>query len=279
MRFKESNFVLSSNKCHQWNCTGLVLGLVIALGISLVCKSSFAQGDDMTTAREAFAQGQAKFDEGDYLGAIEAYKRSFEAFPHFRTLFNIALCEEKRGNVAAAREMYTRYVEWPAEVPNRAEIRKKIEELDKQLPKAPEPVQKEPVQPEPPIEQAKVEPVIVVKPGPNLSIPGWTVLGTGAAGIVVSGVLLGVAASKSNEMRSLENSGEPYDPDKHGQLPDEGRVLEKAGWVTGAIGLAAVATGIVLLLVSRSNSESTGTVSYRFYPQYDGGYTGLAVRF
>jgi tetratricopeptide (TPR) repeat protein len=229
------------------------LRIVVSIAaLVLLCttasSSPMAQGDDMSQAREAFARGQQLFDDGDYRAARKAFGESLAAFPHYRTLFNIALCEEKLGRIAEAVEMYQRYVDWPSEVPNREEVAAKLAELRAQLPPEPEPPADDDedgaeVPPEPPAEAD----------GPNLIVPGWIVTGVGAAGMITGGVLLGLAQSRANEIRKID--GEVYDPAVHDELQDEGRTFEKTGWIVGGIGVAAVAAGVVLLLVSEGEDE------------------------
>ncbi|MCP4678609.1 MAG: tetratricopeptide repeat protein [Deltaproteobacteria bacterium] len=256
---------------------------VLLLLLVLCCRDLLAQGDDMDSARALYAQGQEKFDQGDVEGALDAFERSLGAFPHYRTIFNIALCHENLGNIVAAIEMYKRYYDWPSEVPNREDVGQKIEELKAKLPPEPEPEPEpedpESTQPEKPASRVKDEVEPGNESGPNLAIPGWIAVGTGAAGVVVGGVLLLVARSKAEEMRSIEDEGTPYDSDKHDPLPKQGKSLEIGGWIVGTVGLAAVGTGVVLLLLSGSDSGEKSSVSLDVSPWNDGVKTGLTVRF
>ncbi len=165
----------------------LRLALVSALALPvLVPLPARGQGDDMERAREAYSRGQTLFDAGDHAGALTAFVESLDAFPHFRTIFNIALCHEKLGDVAAAVAMYERYVEWPSDVPNREEVRAKAAELRALLPSEPEP---EPAPAPPPGGSAPppppAPPPVTAEPGRDLRLPGWVADGGGAAGLVV----------------------------------------------------------------------------------------------
>jgi tetratricopeptide (TPR) repeat protein len=209
-----------------------------------------AQGDDMSRAKEAFSRGQAAFDGGRYEEARAAFQESLAAFPHFRTLFNIALCEEKLGNVRGAVEMYQRYVDWPADVPNREEVSAKLAELRATLPPEPEP------EPPPPRGEAAPAPPVAPPPerGPDLRAPGWIGVGLGAAGVVVGAVFVGLANKKKKEMEEV--SGEVYDPAVHGAIIEDGERYEKAGWAVGGFGVLFAAAGAVLLLASDHGGEA-----------------------
>jgi tetratricopeptide (TPR) repeat protein len=239
------------------------------------------QGDDMALAREAYSRGQSLFDAEEYEAALAAFGESLDAFPHSRTIFNIALCHEKLGDVAAAVAMYQRYVDWPAEVPNRDEVRAKVAELKRLLPPEPEP------DPEPPGEIAagpgpSPPPPVEREPGPDLRLPGWVAIGAGAAGLVAGGVLLGLAQKRASEIDGIE--GVPYEPATHDALQREGRRSEVAGWIAGGAGIAAVAAGVAMLLFSPSGStdgaEPGAALAAGFAGPVQGGFAlGLEGRF
>ncbi len=236
----------------------LRLALVSALALPvLVPLPARGQGDDMERAREAYSRGQTLFDAGDHAGALTAFVESLDAFPHFRTIFNIALCHEKLGDVAAAVAMYERYVEWPSDVPNREEVRAKAAELRALLPSEPEP---EPAPAPPPGGSAPppppAPPPVTAEPGRDLRVPGWVAVGGGAAGLVVGGVLLGMAQQRASEIEDIE--GVPYEPSDHDALQREGSAFEIAGWTAVGAGAAIVASGVVMLLLSEHERGGTG---------------------
>lgn len=228
-----------------------LLGLALAAGGPLLISLPAAgQGDDMARAREAFSRGQDLFDGENYERALEAFDESLSAFPHFRTIFNIGLCLENLGDIAAAVEMYQRYVDWPAEVPNREDVGAKIEQLRRLLPPEPEPA----AEPGPAVDTGEpaepAAPLPATEPGPDLRLPGWIAVGAGTAGLVSGGVLLGLAQKRASEISGIEKV--PYDPEVHDQLQLEGSRFEIAGWVTAGVGVAFVAAGLVMLLASGS---------------------------
>jgi tetratricopeptide (TPR) repeat protein len=234
-----------------------LVAVAIAATMLSIAAPALAQGDDMTRAKEAFSRGQAAYDAGRYEEAKTAFQESLEAFPHFRTLFNIALCEEKLGNVRGAVDMYQRYVDWPADVPNREEVVGKLAELRATLPPEPAAEPPEPPgeggEPPPPVEPL---PGAVPERGPDLRVPGWIGVGAGAAGVVVGAVFLGLAQKQKKEMEAV--AGEPYDPAVHDAIIEDGERYEKAGWVVGGFGVLVAAVGAVLLLASDHGDGEEG---------------------
>jgi tetratricopeptide (TPR) repeat protein len=252
----------SARRSNPQRRSATVLAAAVALAFAFAAApAAAAQGDDMDRAKEAYSRGQELFDAGEITAASAAFRESLDAFPHYRTIFNIALCEEKLGNVAEAVAMYQRYVDWPAEVPNREEVAAKLAELRAQLP--PEPV------PEPDGDGQDADGSASApdgsgatggsstssseEPGPDLIVPGWITMGIGAAGVITGGVLIGLAQSRSNQIANLEDVY--YDPGEHDAMQDEGRRFEIGGWVAGGVGAAALATGLIMLLVSERSEE------------------------
>jgi hypothetical protein len=252
-----------------------VFAAALAAAVLVFAAPVLAQGDDMSRAKEAFSRGQAAFDAGRYEEARTAFQESLDAFPHFRTLFNIALCDEKLGDVQGAVDMYQRYVEWPADVPNREGVAAKLAELKATLPP-------EPVPPAPPVDEGdEPEPVAPPsspspEPGPDLRVPGWIAVGSGAAGVVVGAVFLGLAQKKKKEMEAID--GEVYDPSVHDAIPEDGKRYQTVGWVVGGFGVLAAAVGTVLLVVSDDGKGSVKDKGATIVPVVDAETVAAAVR-
>ena len=85
-------------------------------------------------------------------------------------------------------------------------------------------------------------------------MPGWIAVGSGAAGVVVGAVFLGLAQKKKKEMEAVD--GVAYDPSVHDAIPEDGKRYQTAGWVVGGFGVLAAAVGTVLLIVSDDGKGS-----------------------
>jgi tetratricopeptide (TPR) repeat protein len=250
----------------------------------------------MDRARTAYSQGQEFFDAGDYEAALLAFRESLEAFPHFKTLFNIGLCEERLGRLEQAIDMYGRYVDWPTDVPHRDEVVEKIAELKARLASEP-PVSEFPVLPEPPvvldssspasseIEKAAIE----VRSAQNerrglgkdlnLAAVGITSLCAGGVFVITGAGLLGAAASKAQRIRDINASPEIYRASRDKDLAEQGRRLETAGWVLGGVGLGLATAGALLVLLRQKGRTNSVETSLGVLPDPSGAAAVASWRF
>lgn len=60
-------------------------------------------GASARTAQEQFREGREAFKEGDYQRALDLFRKSNDLYPATGTLLNLALCEARLGQLAAAR--------------------------------------------------------------------------------------------------------------------------------------------------------------------------------
>ncbi|MCA9668640.1 MAG: PEGA domain-containing protein [Myxococcales bacterium] len=83
-----------------------VVSLALVVGASeAVANKKKAAADP---ARAAYLRGAKLFDQHDYLGALEAFKRANTLRPHFLMECNIARCYERRAQAVKAAEHYRR---------------------------------------------------------------------------------------------------------------------------------------------------------------------------
>ncbi|MBK6691184.1 MAG: PEGA domain-containing protein [Myxococcales bacterium] len=94
--------------------------LALPLVVAALALSSVASGqtgevapptpEAVATASAHFERGVRLFEEGDPKLALVEFRRSYEAVPDFRTLYNIGQVELKLGAFAAARRTLERYL-------------------------------------------------------------------------------------------------------------------------------------------------------------------------
>jgi hypothetical protein len=108
----------------------LVAGLVAAAVLSTTVAPAFAQGKKAASgakakgkgkkrspedekreqAREAYAEGEAKFKAEDYAGAAEGYRRANEILPSPQAQFKVAAALDKAGKTTEAVEAYEKFL-------------------------------------------------------------------------------------------------------------------------------------------------------------------------
>jgi tetratricopeptide (TPR) repeat protein len=86
--------------------------------------------EQQAAAREAYGRGQAAFSSGRFAEARAAFGEAFAAVANPVVLLPIAEAETSLGELAAARKTLLRYLELRPDAPDRAEVEKKIAELD-----------------------------------------------------------------------------------------------------------------------------------------------------
>jgi hypothetical protein len=86
-----------------------------ALGVALVLAclgaTSTARADDADDAEREFKLGFRALRAGDCASALVHYQRSYELVPRPRTLFNMAVCQEERGQDQEAWDSYHAFLE------------------------------------------------------------------------------------------------------------------------------------------------------------------------
>jgi hypothetical protein len=89
---------------------------------------------DVEQARADFERGAALYRAGEFRAALAAFEAAQARAPAPQSLFNIARCQERLGQLADAVETYTAYLAAAPDAPDRAAVSARIEELRTQLP-------------------------------------------------------------------------------------------------------------------------------------------------
>jgi tetratricopeptide (TPR) repeat protein len=85
--------------------------------------------DAVARARQHSRQGTALYNLNRFQGALREYEASYLAAPDPALLFNIAQCHRKLGRRAEAIDFYRTYLRNAPHAPNRAEVERRIDEL------------------------------------------------------------------------------------------------------------------------------------------------------
>jgi tetratricopeptide (TPR) repeat protein len=80
-------------------------------------------------AKLYFDRGTVHFNLDEWSQAIEMFKAAYRVFPDPNLLYNIAQCYRKMGKPAEALKFYKNYLRERPDAPNRAEVGKRIDEM------------------------------------------------------------------------------------------------------------------------------------------------------
>jgi hypothetical protein len=107
--------------------------VVIAAFAALAFAAAPAHAQDAEKARQLFQQGSKYYDLGQFDKAIEAWQQGYDQKPDPGFLYNIAQAHRQKQDAAKAIFFYKGYLRNSPKAHNRAEVDKKIAELQKQL--------------------------------------------------------------------------------------------------------------------------------------------------
>jgi outer membrane biosynthesis protein TonB len=234
----------------------------IAVAAVVLLQTQVARADSRADALAR--QASARYQAGDYEGAVAALLKGYELSPDPRFLFNIARAYEKAGDTAEAARFYHRYLEAKDTEP--AVVQKAREALDVLEPKPPPPppVTAPPVSVPPAPAPATIPPPTAsapppapkpaslpepppVPPEPSYTVP-YVVMGAGIAA-VLAGAGVGIwANSTASQVR------DSLDPVQKPELRSEALSRATAADITMGAGAVLVLTGLVWRLTSHPAS-------------------------
>ena len=86
--------------------------------------------ESLASSKEHFNQGTRHYELAHYKEALAEYDAAFMAVPDPAYLFNIAQCHRKMGHDKEAVEFYKSFLRAAPNAPNRADVEKRIQELE-----------------------------------------------------------------------------------------------------------------------------------------------------
>lgn len=107
--------------------------IVLALGLSCAAP---ARAAGTAAAQALFEQGRAAMKDGNYVKACSKFRESQRLDPEPGTMLNLALCEEKRGKLATAWDLYHGAIDKLPAGDERIKVAQdRADALEKRLPK------------------------------------------------------------------------------------------------------------------------------------------------
>ncbi len=226
--------------------------------------------EDVEAAKGMHKAAEQYYAKARYDRAIESWKDAygFDCTAH-RLLINVGNAYEKLGKTELAIEAFETYVQRMGDSAD-ANIVEKVNNL-RALLKSQGPANPDPVPSPTPTPVPTPDPV----PDDDDSGPGpypWVVVGGGVALSIVGSVLLGVGTAKENDALDQCPQRRCDDPELI-DLGNEGISLQVAGGTVLAVGLVAVAGGVVWYLIGSDAFGSANlpvTVNVGATPEFGG---------
>jgi iron complex outermembrane receptor protein len=225
--------------------TGIVMAVALLLSSGVQAQkasSANAPSKEKAEAKMHYDQGTVRFNLDEWPQAIEEFKAAYRVFPDATFLYNIAQCHRKMGNVTEALSFYRKYLRERPDAPNRAEVEKRIDELEAS--KAAQPVAPLPVAPAP----AAVVPEPIASPAAPVAPPAAAPEASPSLGSAAP-VAAQVPAPAGVDVTANAATTEPAGSDG----------ILKKWWFWTAVGVAVVAGGVGTFLAL------SGTKSAKHY--------------
>lgn len=277
-----------------------MIAVVLAVGVLGVAGRVAAQ--DLSEARKHYELGTKYYDLQRYADAAKEYEAAFVIKDDPALLFNIGQAYRLARNPRKAIGAYRSYLRRVPNDPRRAEVEKRIADLQKQIDREEQNAESPPTGTLPPTDEgarpatpppgattapagtapatpaAEAAPAVVSAPAPaaasasvrNKKLAAYVVGGIGVAALG-AGLGLELAAWSTNKSLTNPSPGTHFDPSKESSV----KVEQAAGITLLAVGGAAVATGVALLLYARYEQRHARAVAIA--PSLGADHAGLVV--
>jgi tetratricopeptide (TPR) repeat protein len=243
--------------------------------------------DDPAAAKAHFSRGTRLFEVGEYREALVEFKSAHLAKPDPAFIYNIAQCHRQLGDLEQAATMYRRFLAASPNARNRADVEKRVADIEADLEAAkqklsPEPLRAPPPQPVPPtplpaapqadppppqappagVAPSAVE--VAAEPKPSHSILSLRTLrwaGAGltaalAAGAITTGIL---AKSKYDDLKG--SCGKTPVGCSSGSIDGVKTRALITNVLWGLAGAAAIGTGVMFYMTPH---EASAQLAWRF---------------
>lgn len=225
------------------------VALVLALGLfaSPLAAQPTDPADPQQLAKVEDLARRARifYQEGRYDRAVALYLEAYRIAPAAATLYNVAhIYDRKLEEPDLATDFYRRYIRAPDADPKAvARATRRIGEIKaaQEASKLELPVPPIRVDPPPPVRQT-------ARPMSRWKLAGWVAIGVGGAAVAGGAVFGTLANDKEARFHDIDETDRQA-------LRDEGRAQALTADILFGVGIAAVATGVVLMVSDPTDDE------------------------
>jgi tetratricopeptide (TPR) repeat protein len=276
------------NRAQAWR-SFFVIAALLAAGLVAPPTASAQSDAQKKEAKEHYDKATRFYDVGRYGDAIDEYQKVYLLVSDPILLYNIGQAYRLWDKPDEAVRFYRNYLRRSPSADNRADVEKKIADLEKVIeerkrtgPAAPPPVTAPPpvetVPPPtttaPPPPPATAPPVTAPPPAGTVTQPAAPseppprsgkrtaafALMIGGGALVVTSIITGsLAAQKAKDVQKAANNHEAFDP----SVEKSGKSLNTITALTAIPGLVAAGVGAVLLLTDHSTETRAAAAPAR----------------
>jgi tetratricopeptide (TPR) repeat protein len=281
-------------------------GIFVLVAMASFARPALAQSEAQKkqAAKAHWEKAARLYDLLKYGEAIQEYEEAYLLVPEPEFLYNMGQAYRLWDKPDDALRCYKNYLRNRADAPNRAEVERRIAELEKTVEErrrtgtAPPPPQPPPATDTsaastPPVAPPVVEPpptppagatttpdrpaATVVETPPSWSrknsrVISYALFSAGGACLVTALVTGAVAVSKAKQIADASKNHQVFDP----SVQSSGKKYNAVAVVTGVTGLALGGAGLYFYLRSGHKAESSGTANTRvsLFPLASPGFAG-----
>ena len=222
---------------------------LVLIGLVVLGGSDVARAESRA-AKAHYDKGVMLYNLGHFTESITEFEQAYQIDSAPILLYNIAQAHRQLGNNERAAFFYRRYIEAAPDAPNRADVEKRMHELEELVKKQGDAKQRPPTE---------VEPLSRGTGSTVTELPPTETSGGGGAQ---------PATTRPATTSTTGSSNGPTTVTAAGGATDRGRTLRIAGVATAAVGGASVVVGAVFGSMASSKGNSVGSAGM-FNPDDD----------
>jgi tetratricopeptide (TPR) repeat protein len=151
---------------RTWILPCLLLAVVLAARPAVA-----ASPEEKTKARELYQSGLVHYDLKEYAEALKSFKDAYRIVQDPAFLYNIAQCHRRLGQNPEALDFYRNYLRRSPSAPNRAEVERRIQEIEREIQQAEKTGHPPPPPPNTGVKEPPPPPPVLTPPPPPQNQP------------------------------------------------------------------------------------------------------------
>jgi tetratricopeptide (TPR) repeat protein len=143
---------------------GWILPYLLLVAVLAARPAVAASNEEKAKARELYQAGLVHYDLKEYAEALKSFKDAYRVVQDPAFLYNIAQCHRRLGQNPEALDFYRNYLRRSPSAPNRAEVERRIQEIEREIQQAEKTGRPPPPPVNPPKETVPPPPVLTAPP-------------------------------------------------------------------------------------------------------------------